>query len=361
MYGLGRLAIVAVASLAAFGLLDFLVRPQTPAIRWLFSGGVAALWAWGLIGLALPSLFARENLVSVAERIEQRYRQLNRQLSSAVAFLTQPSAGPAAGSLTLRSAVVAETEALAEGLDFRSALDMRQAGRVTAIAGLLLAAAALFASLAPATAGLAVQRLMMPWHEADWPRNHELALVAPPRRLARGDDFEVAVIDRRGKLPDSVQMLLRHYDDGGDQRTYARELKPQGERFVYRQDKVTRGFEYRVRGGDDDTMSWTRLAIIEPPKLQALTVQVVPPAYTGFPPRTEGRVVKALVGSRVRIQGRFERPIQRALIHAETPELAAPAVAVSPDGLTFLAPADGSEWTIERSGVLSFSFIDQEG
>ena len=100
-YGLAQLAIVAMGSIAAFGLLDFWMRPQTQVIRWLLSAGVFALWTWAFARLALPPLFARETLVAVAERIEQRYRQLNRQLSSAIAFLTQPDVGQAAGSLLL--------------------------------------------------------------------------------------------------------------------------------------------------------------------------------------------------------------------------------------------------------------------
>ena len=37
--------------------------------------------------------------------------------------------------------------------------------------------------------------------------------------------------------------------------------------MIFRLDNVTQSLAYRASGGDDDTMPWTELAVIEPPKV----------------------------------------------------------------------------------------------
>ena len=51
---------------------------------------------------------------------------------------------------------------------------------------------------------LAGKRLLAPWLDQSWPRWNTLSFAAPPQRVAAGDDFEVELIDLRGRLPDEV-------------------------------------------------------------------------------------------------------------------------------------------------------------
>ena len=41
--------------------------------------------------------------------------------------------------------------------------------------------------------------------------------------------------------------------------------------MVARKDNVTRPFWYRAEGGDDTSMDWIRLEVLEPPRLESLS------------------------------------------------------------------------------------------
>ena len=124
------------------------------------------------------------------------------------------------------------------------------------------------------------------------------------------------LVDRRGLLPADAQIQIRHEASGG-WRTEVKTLKPVGERVVFRHDNVSHSFEYRARGGDDDTMPWIEVAVVEPPKIVDLQIVVEPPAYTNLPPRSSGHVVSALVGSKLQIRGKLDQPIRSAGLKAQ--------------------------------------------
>ncbi len=56
--------------------------------------------------------------------------------------------------------------------------------------------------------------------------------------------------------------------------------------MVARKESVTRPFSYRAEGGDDQSMEWIRLEVVEPPRLESLKLALHPPAYTGLPAET---------------------------------------------------------------------------
>lgn len=360
-YGLYRFAAAAVAIIATIAALDYLLRWHDPGLRWLVSLAVCLGIGLAFSYLAWPTFTARRGLIDVARRIELRFPQLGERLSSAMAFLAQSEDDPTAGSPALRRSVVAEAESLAADLDFSRSLDTRPLRRAAIIVSCAVLVAALLAVLNPSAAALAISRLAIPWQDRPWPRRHELEFVKPPARLAAGDDFEVELLDRRGTLPDAVQIVLRH-DTRQGTRTETHEMKRLGERMVFRLDNVVRPLSYRAVGGDDDTMPWTNLEIVEPPKVVELTVEVLAPAYAAVPMREEGRVVKALAGSQLRIRGRLDKPIRTAALRGEPTDLPLPEVAISPDGLAFSAGMSAAApWLIEQSGAFWFELSDEHG
>ena len=354
-YALARLAAAVIALVMAAAVLDYSLRLHDPALRWLLSGAVLAICGWLFARQVRPMFRFRPSLVSAARRIERLYPALDERLTSAMAFLAQAKDDPTAGSADLRRAVVAEAEALAAGLDFDAALDRRAPRQMTLVAAAVLAVACLLAAFNPAAAGLAFQRLAQPWRELPWPRRHELAFVQAPQRLASGSNLELVLIDRRGKLPETAELLVRQ-----GSRVEVKEMKLLGERMVARLDNLTRDLAYRARGGDDDTMPWTELTVIDPPKVTELIVEIEPPAYTGLPVQREGRIARALVGSKLRIRGQLDKPIRAATVRPETAASNVPAAAVGAGGRNFSAPASG-EWLIERSGAFWFELTDEHG
>lgn len=359
-YGLGRFAAAAVATVIALGLLDFALRLHDPASRWLFSAiGLAAI-VFAFAKLAWPALAFVPGLVPTAQNIERRFPKLGERLTSAISFLDQAETDPTAGSSELRRAVIAQAESLAADMDFRSALDRVPVLRALGLlGGASLLGIALFL-INPLTATLAVGRLAMPWRNLAWPRQHELAFVDPPRRLATGDDLELTLIDRRGSLPDDAEILIRRQTANG-WLAESKPMKPLGDRVLFRLDNVTHGLEYRARGGDDNTMPWTELAVVEPPRLIGLQIIVEPPPYTGLPKKSEGQLVKALVGSRLVLRGELDKPIRSARLKSETSDVVPPAVEVAASGRKISAPAGGGDWLVERSGVFRIELIDEEG
>jgi hypothetical protein len=200
----------------------------------------------------------------------------------------------------------------------------------------------------------------MPWRSLPWPRRHELAFVEPPQRLATGDDFEVTLVDRRGTPPDEVQFVLREFTHRG-WRTETRVMKPLGrDRLVFRLEHVTHGFAYRAFGGDDNTMPWVDLAVVEPPKLTNLEILVEPPGYTRLPERSEGRLVKALAGSRLVVRGQFDKPIRAVALDVEPADVAVPGAKIAPGGRSFTIGGE-VPWIIERSAVYMPQMTDAQG
>ena len=48
-------------------------------------------------------------------------------------------------------------------------------------------------------------------------------------------------------------------------------------------------------------MPWIPVEVLEPPAVESLAVKLIPPDYTGWPPRAGRRAIRALVGTRVEI------------------------------------------------------------
>ena len=362
--GLCWFALVLVAVLVVLGLADWLLRSQDQAVRWAMTGAALAALGWAAWRFLRPAWQYRAGLVQVAQRIEARFPQLGQRLSSAIDFLAQDETDQRAGSAGLRRAVVAEAEALAHNLDFRLAIDSRPARRAWVAAFSAALAAAFLATMFDdaKAARTALARLAMPWRsDLAWPRLHTLEFVKAPQKLATGDDFEIELVDRSGRLPDAVRMQLRFETPTGT-RTETKDMKPLADRMLFRLDNVTQSFEYRATGGDDDTMPWTRLAVIEPPKVASLEVTVKPPAYTGLPPQSAGRVVKAIASSELTLRGRVDIPIVSARLRSESSGVPLPAVAIGPGGLSFRVPAEAQQpWRIDKSAAYWVELADESG
>jgi hypothetical protein len=360
-HAVGLFAAATITIILAFGALDYVLRIQDRGARWIFSLAALGLVGWAAWRWLWPAFRYRTNLVHVAQRIEQQFPPLRPRLSSAIDFLAQGETDLVAGSPDLRRAVVAEAQALSAELDFSRSIDGRPARRAALTVLLSALCVVLLAAIAPRSAELAFRRLAVPWTDAAWPRRHALQFVRRPEKLAIGDDFEVELTDRMGRLPESAQIQLRYATPSGT-RTETKEMKPLADRMIFRLDNVTQGFDYRARGGDDDTMSWTELAVVQPPQVKSLDITVTPPDYTGLPPQQLGRIAKVLVGSALEVRGRTDRPIVAARLRSQSPGFPLPAVAIAPDGLSFASPPSGVEpWRIEKSATCWFELADASG
>lgn len=362
VYGWSATIAIAVAAAVLLGLADYVWRFRDPGVRTLASLAFAGLIAVSVYRFLLPALRFRPSLRQVAQRIEMFYPKLANRLSSAIEFLHQAENDPAAGSFELRRAVIAQTSSEIERLDFRGCLDPRRPKRAVLLAGGACVLAGLIVACDVGAAGLAARRLIAPWSNQPWPRRHVLEFVETPTRLAAGSEFEVAVVDRAGSLPERVE--IQYWFDGEPpEAVQTKEMKFLGERMVHRLENVTRSFQYRAVGGDDVSMPWTQLQVVEPPRVEQHEITLHPPAYTNWPATACDKNILALAGTRVAIRGRMNKPVASVVIRTDpADETAGVLVSLSPDGLEFSLSADIERpWALGTATSYWIETTDLEG
>ena len=179
-------------------------------------------------------------------------------------------------------------------------------------------------------------------------------------RVARGQAFEVEVVDAFGaKLPPNVRIHYRIEQPDGSIRDETEPMRLLGGAMVARRENVARPFSYRIDGGDDHSMEWIDVEVVEPPAVASLSITLVPPEYTGWPATTSDGHVRALAGTRMRIEGTATQPLASAALCLDDQRIVPGTV--SEDGLHFTVPAGGEPLAVEKSGAYWFKLIDREG
>ncbi len=281
VYAVGMLLLVSSGMLLVVAGGDFLLRIEDTGIRWISSGGMLAAVAFSIFYFLLPAWRYRPSVLQAARRIERLHPDLGDRLSSALAFASQEEQDVSAGSATLRRAAIAEAEAAIDGLDWSKAIDRRPSLRAAGAAGALSAVIVILLLLDSSSTLLAVKRLAMPWAAPAWPRWNSLEFLQAPTRLASGQPLEIEVKDRRGRLPETVELEFQQIEEGVEPLT-RKAMKRLAGRMVYRQEDLRRSVAYRALGGDDVT-EWIELEVVEPPTITEIAAVIVPPAHTGWP------------------------------------------------------------------------------
>ncbi len=262
--------------------------------------------------------------------------------------------------------MISETTAQTEQLDFADVIETGPTLRAafTAVAVCLLATSLLV--LDPSSARIAVARLANPFSNVAWPQKTHLALRKPVDRVARGQPFEIEVVDAFGaKLPPEVRILYQFEGPDGGITEETDRMQLLGGVMVARRENVTRPFSYRVEGGDDSSMPWTAVEVVEPPTVESLAIELIPPKYTGWPVEKAQRHLRALVGTRVRMSGRATKPLDKIAVRLDS-DRTVPG-RLNADRLRFQIPAKAapkdtaSEFVVEKSGAYWFELTDREG
>ena len=206
---------------------------------------------------------------------------------------------------------------------------------------------------------MALLRLCKPFGGESWPRQHELEFRSPPTRLALGQNFEVELVDRRQQLPDDVRIHYRFENDNGTTEE-AEPMQLLNGVMVAQRQNVMRPFSYRAEGGDDHSMDWIRLEVVEPPRVESFKVKLTPPAYTGWPPEMADRQIQALRGTRLEFVGTATKRLTAAAWRQDS-EGESPG-SVDPDGFGFRVPAsDDRPLLVDKRGSYWFELTDAEG
>ena len=364
VHGLCWFVVVVVSVAFVFGCVDYSLRLQDLGVRLILSMAFGVTLIWSLQRFVMPSMRRRFGDLEVAQQVERRFPQLGDRLSSSLEFLRSDQAANQAESAFLRQSVISETEALVRPLDLGECLDSRATRRSLWACLPLLVVIGIICGVDLDASSLAARRLAAPWSHAPWPRWNSLEFTQAPERIALGQDFAVEVTDRQHRLPKAATLHLWFEGDEGEVETAV--MQRGDDRFRYTRSNVTRAFQYRVTGGDDESMDWRSLAVVEPVRVIDFQVAVQPPAYSGIAPaQISSGPIRVLADSQVVISGRASRPVQKARLYIQIGdavnsidgEVDASDSTFRVTSLPTDTPAKGQYWIelVEADGVVSGS------
>lgn len=361
IHGLSWFVAIGLGTALALGSLDCIIRFRDTGVRVIFSLVLLVVLGWACYRHLLRIVTTRLDDVELARRVQRRFPSLNDSLASAVEFLKQSEDEPTAGSPSLRRAVVAKTTAEVEDMDFSAVVDRRPLGKaMTAALGVCLLAGVVTV-MNPLGAQIALARLAYPLGKLAFPRNCYLTLRDRVDRVALGQAFEIEVVDAAGaRLPFNTRIYYRIEQPDGSIAELVEPMRPLGRAMVARRENVTRPFSYRIEGGDDLTMDWIAVEVVEPPAVASLEVVLAPPDYSGVAASISEGHLRVLHGTRARFQGVATSPLAHATFVLDDGHRVSGAI--GSDARTFtIPPPNEPSLVLERSGAYRIELVDRGG
>ena len=366
LHGTGVFLLVTTTLLAAGVLLDLLV-PLSPTVRIIALVLVAAGIARAGYRLVLARITARISQAELAALVERHHPELEERLTSSVELL---EADDCDGSEGLRNLLLQETTTATRSLDFSQALSFRTA--VVMLAWASVAATVMFGPLAVPGSGhaLLMTRFFLPWSNLQRTVLYRVTVENPDRVVARGSDVRVRVRIESPSGPTTGTPLAavprnvwcRWTTRSGTTDRRLMERTADGSAYTTTWPEVLVGFEFHVDA--DGSLSRTHtVRVVDLPAVTGLTLDVIPPRYTGLPPRSTDAVVgdvTVLAGSRLKWRLQFNKPIRDARL-----TLLGPTRQSAPAPLAGTLAPDGRSATVdilaETGGPLLVELIDRDG
>jgi len=361
VYGLGMSVAGIVGVVLILGIIDYAIRFRDPGMRVICSLSVLAVAIWLLYRYLYLGLKFKFQEVNLAKRLQRRFPALGDSLASAVEFQQQKDDDPIAGSCELRHMVINRMAEDTASLDFSEVVDVGPTRRVIVVALAVFLLAAIIVVWSPVDALTAVVRLANPFGDAAWSQKTHLALRKSVSKVARGGIFEVKVVDRFGVgLPDDVRIHYHFFENDGVGGVSTERMLFRDDAMVATLQNVTRPFKYRIEGGDDQSMAWHSVDVVDLPEIESLSLQIIPPEYTGWPIEFVDKKVRVLSGTKIRCLGRSTKLLRSAELCFEDGRNF--SAQLMPDGSSFIVPTE-DEMAISLKESISYWFrlIDREG
>ena len=303
MHGVGRTLLVAAICLLFAFLVDWTLHVPS-GVRIVDLLLLLALPAWVLWRELFSRLRNVPDRAGLAVLIERAHPELHELLVSAIELRRRND--PADGAdPELVAKVIEEAELRAGALTLERATEMAPPRRalLVGVLGGLIAVTGLV--LQPDAASIFLQRIA--GAGPSWPQRTFLQLEIPldgethvsrdtlELSIARGRDLAV-VVRAEGEVPEEVQLSF-----GGGHQALLGRAGPDIFRTLLRSVQEDTSFE--VSGGDDvDGTPSVRITVLQPPDVSGIAVEIVPPAYSGLPERTElDTDVQVLEGSTITV------------------------------------------------------------
>lgn len=358
---------VAAVGLAAAG--DYLLRYEEPGIRFASTLAMLAVVVWGVWRFFFPAYRAELSDVFLARQIEKKFPLLKERLAGSVAFLRTRDDDPTAGSADLRRATIHATTQDAVRLPLTSVVRVRPIVAAVSAAAVVVSGAITIAALRPHTTQIALSRLFVPWGDDLWPQKNHLKILNPVKRIAYGHRFRAEAIDvDRADLDGDVMILYRRGPDDKNPEQVA--MRFESGKWTTEREDVKQDFSYRAIGGDDRSMPWIDVQVVEPPTVSEVRWQVTYPAYVRWKPLDTGNLAAERpsltnplpAGATLELlRARASKPITAAVIHADgRPDVKATPDAADPH-LFSLTLAAGNALKLEKSESLRFELTGTDG
>lgn len=277
-------------------------HPYDPA--WLrLALAVSAIWTWPVLRVAWAARNPALSLPALAEALDR----LNPGAPDV--FRTALRPGPhARATLDALEALFASWEPR-----LRIPPDPR-AGRVRMVAALFAAATGAAIVLAGGHPRDALARMLRPvstWRAIPAPR---LEVIRLPQRLVRGDSLRAELRVEHIPAGRAVYAVLRTADGSPEVRHAAMPSRDGGRvRFVLPPPATDVRVRFTATGHGTARTAEYRVRVVPPPRLRALSVIVVPPAYARIPVDTLPElpaVLAVLPGTWLAYVAEAERPLQ---------------------------------------------------
>ncbi len=311
---------VVVATLGLLMVGDMLLRREELGLRILCWLAWVAVGLWGAWRWLRPAWSFSPKPVEIATWIERGEPKLGGELSTAVELASLPMDEARYGSLGFRELALRQWSTHGQGPDWQSHLELSGLRRAAIVCASLLLALGLLSLLWPGETRVAMARLVMPWSVNHWPQRDQLAFRSLPTVVAVGNELQLEIIDSRPPLPERVELQTRSLSEGGVSNQSSLETIQVDGVAVANLPSVTSAIQVRAVGGDDRSMPWHRIDVVQPPELIEYQFVVRPPPYTGLPPsEVVGRRIAVLAGSQVEFVGRFNEPLKRVDVQLDSP------------------------------------------
>jgi len=316
------LVVVLGGSLLLLLLESFL--PIPPLLRMILMLVLLGVVAYALITRVARPVVRRIDPVAIAARIERGYPELGESLESATELWAKRGSGRQGYSVDLIDGLIVRTVEQIAGLDLGSAERSRGLGR-SGVALLVLVAvgAAGFFAMGQRL-GPALDRLRQPLDRETRPG---VALIVYPGdvTVVAGDDLEVEaqlvlmpgavyaapalIVDRGGEVPvtramqETERTLVEPDDDGAEVASHLETIHD-----------IRAPLSYSVALAGGASLSFD-VAVIDPPFITGLDVELAFPSYSGLVPRRStdtGGDVTALPGTSVSVTLSASKPLESA-------------------------------------------------
>lgn len=336
-------AFVFLGLLVAFGLDNLFHLSVVPrlVLTFVLLGGIGAI---GWMRIASP-LLRKPSDDAVALLIERGKPDLENRLINAVQLSRETLPDGSVGFVEL---VRQDAADCLTRLGVSGVVPVRLLKRAAPIAVGSLAVVVAYAVLLPKHFENALERFAKPTRFVAPITETTLAVEPGHLRLAKGEGFTV-VAHVGGVVPQKAVLQVRGAANGDYDMNF------RGEAFSFEVANVTADMTYRVVAGDAESETF-RVAVVDPPKVERLVLEIAAPAYARQAVRREdpsAGAVRAIVGSTVRVEAHADRPLARATLRFGTGAQLDMAIS---DSRTAKA-----EFAVKERDTYAIALVDENG